>query len=300
MKFSRESVEQFFKKTSLVKPSLMFRLKMHFRIIHTINKRNISYFSGFRLLIPKTVSIVLLLIMSSSITTMYAYNNPNITTGNPLYSLKTGVESIEKIIAFSPEKKAQIFTKLADRRSEEAIIIAEKTGTVNTDVIEEMKSNNNQALTHTKTIIVPYEKEIIKASLITSSNLQKENLEKVKVIAVNKAKEDQQIEEDLFSLEEKNPIFLSAPVSMENVSIRDEMLIEEGVDAKEYGIVLENDESLVISGFLPADNSLMTEEEFIEEMPDIELVDSALEEIKEISTKESLDRMLEAEEMFIN
>ena len=301
MKFTRNNIEMVFKKTSVVKPSLMFRLKMHFRVIHAIKQQHISYFSGLRLLVPKAVSssIAILIIMTSGITTMYAYNNPNITSGNPLYTLKIGVENIEKIIAFSPEKKANLFTKLANRRSEEAIAIANKTGAIDTEVISEIKKNNTQAIKHTKTITQSSTIEETKANLVTSSNIQKENLKKVKDIAVNKAIEDHDIVQDPFTLEDKNPIFLSAPVSMENISVRDAMLINEGED-DEFGIVLENDDSLVISGFSPKEDAVLSEEELIEEIPDIESVKSAIEKVEETSTKESLERVLEEETMFIN
>lgn len=301
MKFSRETVEQIFEKTNEVKPSFGYKMKMNFRIMRAINQNKLSYFSGYRILVPHAVSVlsVFLVLMTSSITTLYAYNNPYITTGNPLYALKTGAESVEKMLTFSPEGKAEVFSKLANRRAEEAMIIAESTGSINADVIQEVKLNNSQAITHAKTISKEQNKAKTKDNLVTSSNQQKENLNKVKDIALNKAKDDQNVKKDVLSLEAKSAIFLSAPVSMDNISVRDQMIISAN-NKGNFGLVDENDETLVISGFMPEDDDILTEDEIMGDSEDIKLVNTTLEEVEYIADKDKLDTLLEDETMFIN
>lgn len=280
------------------KPSPLFKVRLYFKLLRTINSQHVSFFLASRILFPAKALgafFLIMLVTMSSATTLYAYYNPNITSESPLYVVKTSIENIQKVAAFTPEQKVSVFSNLAQRRAKEAEIFAEKNGTVDTKLIEEIKLNNTEAFKHVKSIPDKNEQKKSKEIITSSSTKQTESLKKVKEISISKATEESK--DVVIELEDKNAIFLSAPTEMDHISVRDEMLLEK--NAEGYGLVESND-GIVVSGFLPDDEDITTEDEIITESPDLKLLNDVLVETESLSDEKNVDQLLEEEAIIIN
>ena len=76
-----------------------------------------SALSAARRMAPIAIAVVLLL--SLVCLPYYAYASEDVVRGNVLYPIKQSIEKIELSLADTPAKKADVYTKLAERRLEE-------------------------------------------------------------------------------------------------------------------------------------------------------------------------------------
>lgn len=68
-------------------------------------------------------AIVLLLTGGGGV---YAYNNPEVTEGSPLYPIKQAIETVEEVIKTTPEAKAKFYLKKIERREAERAVLERK------------------------------------------------------------------------------------------------------------------------------------------------------------------------------
>jgi|GEM_PF-2544988 len=77
----------------------------------------------WRFKIQLTSALVLVLFSS---TTLYAYNNDNVTNGHILYPLKRTTENVEGMFATTPQSKTTYYHKMAKRRMRELAVLKNK------------------------------------------------------------------------------------------------------------------------------------------------------------------------------
>ena len=85
----------------------------------------------FRKMAP--VAIVIVLLLSIVFLPYYAYASDDVVRGNILYPIKQGIEKIELSLANTPEKKIEVFTKLAERRLAEVEKLSQEDSTAAND-----------------------------------------------------------------------------------------------------------------------------------------------------------------------
>jgi hypothetical protein len=109
----------------------------------------LNYQSAFllRKLIPATVVLSLLVMIIAL--PYYAYANDQIVRGDALYPVKQIVERVELSLAPTPAKKAEVYSKLAERRLSEIEILSSQQATTSENnlatTIDEMNALTAQA-----------------------------------------------------------------------------------------------------------------------------------------------------------
>jgi hypothetical protein len=301
---SQQQLEEILSNGKPIMPSLLFKYRLYFRLTRAINNERVSYFDAYKILAPKAFFSLLLMLLfaTSGVTTLYAYYNPNIIKGDPLYGLKRVAEETQKFIAFTPEQKVDLFSTLATRRAKEAETLALRNGTIEPGVIQEITDNNNVAIFNAKSLADGESKTKSSSKIQQSSSEQTISLKKVKEVGVNKAKENTNTNGSYVDLDSANTIFLSAPITMDHISVRDSMKLESNSD--HFGLVEKDNEKVVISGFLPEDEDITTEEEVVSEDPDLQLLDDVISKTESLSDSKNVDTLLQEnnndEDTFIN
>lgn len=111
---------------------LKVRLREHFYTQHE-EPKNPFLKRMWRFKTQLTTTFVLVLFSS---TTIYAYNNDNITNGSILYPLKRSTENIEELLATTPQAKTDHYNKMAKRRMRELEVL-QKRGIIDQATMKE-------------------------------------------------------------------------------------------------------------------------------------------------------------------
>lgn len=81
------------------------------------------YQLGMRHAVAGFTAITLLLTSGGGV---YAYNNPEVTEGSPLYPIKKAIETVEEVTKKTPEAKAKFYLKKIERREAEQQVLERK------------------------------------------------------------------------------------------------------------------------------------------------------------------------------
>lgn len=121
------------------KLSFFSDIKIRFKLYRLIAKKESAYFNGsFTSKAFRPVPIVLLLLLIVfSLVPAYAYASPEVTRQHVLYPIKQAVEKIEIKLASSPDEKAEVYSKIATHRLEEAEYLSTKEEAYDDEVLRE-------------------------------------------------------------------------------------------------------------------------------------------------------------------
>jgi len=133
---------------------------------------------------------------------VYAYNNPSITTGNPLYSLKKTIEKVEETIIIIPVKKAEFYLNTIEKREKEIKTMENKNQ--NTKKVENEIIKIEEKLEKTETILKKEEKKDEKNEVLVnkiekklSERKKKFENKKNKITNINNSKATSSEEKDI-------------------------------------------------------------------------------------------------------
>ncbi len=96
---------------------------------------------------PLTIAIVILVLLAAGSTTVYASQGS--LPGDALYPIKTGAETIQLALTLSPEARANLHLKLAQRRTEEIIAQSNQGLDISTSALEAVATQIDAAIRET-------------------------------------------------------------------------------------------------------------------------------------------------------
>ena len=108
-------------------PSVAFKVSLHKDLVKSWDAKfgnTVPWYQlGMRHAAAGFTAITLLLTGGGGV---YAYNNPEVTEGSPLYSIKQAIETIEEVTKTTPEAKAKFYLKKIERREAEQQVLERK------------------------------------------------------------------------------------------------------------------------------------------------------------------------------
>lgn len=126
MKNLEEQLKKLPRKKLRVKANFKIRIKIYILIAREKFK-DLSKIKSSRVLVfNKSVSFSLIIIIVFTSTSMYAYASESVTLGHALYPIKKGIEEAEKGISITDDAKAKVYSKMSERRLDEAMELSEK------------------------------------------------------------------------------------------------------------------------------------------------------------------------------
>jgi hypothetical protein len=185
---------------NLPKPKLGLRadLKIRFRIYKLIIKRDLEGLcaawlpkrSGYAPLAALFLLFTIIVAVPS-----YAYASDKVTLNHPLYPIKRSLEDVQLSLSFTSEQKAETYSKLAERRLDEANVLSNEGKTEKTEValantVKEAMRLEENADAQTALVTAGSKQEALKVEIRNTAEAQ---IAKLKDVAKNvgvKARED--------------------------------------------------------------------------------------------------------------
>lgn len=125
-----KNLEEQLKKLPRQRLRFLANFKMRMKLYPLAVKEKFSqilYFPPSRaLFLNKSVSVSLVVIIVFTSTSMYSYASDYVAVGHTLYPIKKGIEETEKAISITDSSKVKVYSKMSERRLDEAMKLSEK------------------------------------------------------------------------------------------------------------------------------------------------------------------------------